>query len=488
MLLKQRIFFHKEFSLQTLTPIRFLLLFLLSLNTLIADDPLSSEAHVEENIRKWLQSEFEANKKRFKGGQDVYLAKGLVANRKTRTIDLLSIATGLSAGMVAEFFIISPLGRDHEALLIALAKPSDIHQALLFIGMKPGRPVDYHTYHFWPKGERVIATVHWNEKKTGNAAAGQHSVRLERLVYDKAMQQPMEESGLMFTGSRWQPDTDHPDQKHYLADRYGSIASSYNDPFTVLDIPSRSEQGAVYGQRIVNKQYDFLPGQKIRIRIRPERNVDNPRVLDYQLFIKMKASTPISQKLPECRFVLRDKSGKAIVDNGDYAAVLTAFKKAIAKQKDIYLQIQPASTLSLTVIQEFYAIIKVLLQSKALRLDPMEAHPYFEAFLGNKEWKERSQRIYQPIEIHLKKTGRQIRISCIEIIEEGIGDKENLKEKQYHIPNQDALEKWAKEGKWTTRSVFFYVDKRINYGELLPFYRAIQAIFPIVYIYPISHQ
>src|SRR5689334_17573545 len=42
-----------------------------------------------------------------------------------------------------EFFCVTTGGSEHESVLRTPAKPSHIHTALLAIGLKPGRPVQY---------------------------------------------------------------------------------------------------------------------------------------------------------------------------------------------------------------------------------------------------------------------------------------------------------------------------------------------------------
>ena len=76
--------------------------------------------------------------------------------QKSCVVTLWGEATGVSPDAPIEFLLIpTDSGHDYEALTISFAKPSDIHRALAFIGLKPGKSVDYAAYRYWvSKGER----------------------------------------------------------------------------------------------------------------------------------------------------------------------------------------------------------------------------------------------------------------------------------------------------------------------------------------------
>ena len=76
---------------------------------------------------------------KYDGNDDILVLPGLVADRNNRRVDLMVEATGIEPGTIVEFLLIdADSSKGYEALLWSHARPSAIHRALQFIGMKPG--------------------------------------------------------------------------------------------------------------------------------------------------------------------------------------------------------------------------------------------------------------------------------------------------------------------------------------------------------------
>src|SRR5688572_12912845 len=65
----------------------------------------------------------------------------LTFDSRTKQVRVDCVALGVDAPL--EFFCVLAGGPEHEAILRTEAKPSDLHTALLAVGLKPGKPVSY---------------------------------------------------------------------------------------------------------------------------------------------------------------------------------------------------------------------------------------------------------------------------------------------------------------------------------------------------------
>ena len=73
----------------------------------------------------------------------MFVRPGLLANRAEKWVKIQAEAVGASTNSPCEFMLIAEAsGHDYESLMVSFAKPSDVHEALVFTGMNPGMPVD----------------------------------------------------------------------------------------------------------------------------------------------------------------------------------------------------------------------------------------------------------------------------------------------------------------------------------------------------------
>src|SRR6185295_17295061 len=144
--------------------------------------------------------------------------------------------------------------------------------ALEFIGMTPGRPVDPSANLYWPKGERVIAHVEWDQPGAKpNDPPKATRARAEDLVVDAAGK-PMPSAGFIFTGAfKIKPEAaqglPNAGQEQLATDVLDSrsIISIYNERASLLDVPRQAIQAVVYGSQKLNKAYRFAPSQPLQI-------------------------------------------------------------------------------------------------------------------------------------------------------------------------------------------------------------------------------
>ena len=271
-----------------------------------------------------VKSNYENNLAKFKGMPDVLVLPGLIANRKEQRVQIMAEATGLTEGTTLDFLLIGPgSGRGYEALAWSHARPSDVHKALEFIGMRPGQPFNPAKLRFWSKGERVRLTV--------GPMEADELIPFESMVTDKNTQEPLPADGFVFTGSYMVTMPGERSQRVYAADflQPQSIASIFNDPIAVLDVPRHARLSEVYGTQVVSPEYDFERNELLSIVIEPEYKDGRRRVRELNLDIRPSSpeNTPqepvspqaatVGNTLANFEFLLTDAAGKSISENRD---------------------------------------------------------------------------------------------------------------------------------------------------------------------------
>lgn len=127
-----------------------------------------------------------------------------------------------------EFFCVIAGGSEHESVIRTRAKPSDIHTALLMLGLAPGEPIKYsEATKKWspPHGPPVNITMEYEKD-------GKHVVLpAYKLMRDLKTKQPMPVQSWIFAGSRLL------ENGTYGADPTGYVVSIVNFDLTVLDVP-----------------------------------------------------------------------------------------------------------------------------------------------------------------------------------------------------------------------------------------------------------
>lgn len=135
-------------------------------------------------------------------------------------------ALGVDAPL--EFFCVRVGGSEHESVLRTPAKPSDIHTALLAIGLQPGKPVTYsEALNKWlpPQGPPLNISLEW--EKDGKRV----SVPAYRCMQDLKDKREMKPRHWVFCGSRVMEDGE------FAADVTGYVVSVVNFDLTLIDLP-----------------------------------------------------------------------------------------------------------------------------------------------------------------------------------------------------------------------------------------------------------
>ena len=128
-----------------------------------------------------------------------------------------------------EFFAVVVNGPEHEAVVRSKVKPSDLHTALLAVGLKPGSPVSYSkAANKWIPPHGPPLQIHMEYKKDGKQVVEPAN----RWMRNMRTKQPMPVTTWIFAGSRVMNDG------NYAADATGYLVSVVNFDMTVIDIPA----------------------------------------------------------------------------------------------------------------------------------------------------------------------------------------------------------------------------------------------------------
>ena len=286
---------------------------------------------------------------------NVLVLPGLVADKEARRVEVLAETTELEPGAIIEFLIIDQTcGRGYESLLWSFARPSDIHRALEFVGMNAGKPFHPKEFRFWAKGERVIASL---RKKTGkdakDAAEGGGAIRLESLILDKRTGRQFEQSGFVFTGSYRIPSEAPAHGGAYAADVFEpkSIGSIFNTRLTVLDVPTRSLKGDVYGKLVLHPDAEFRPHELVTLSLEPEKKDGSRRVADLKMAFRKSEVHPVH---------LRDVTSGEALTKGSIAHSLAEFERLASAGKDLFVQLDFADELSVEEARTYANLIKTI--------------------------------------------------------------------------------------------------------------------------------
>jgi len=127
-----------------------------------------------------------------------------------------------------EFLAVVSNTNEYEAIVRSDAKPSDLHLALLMIGLKPGHPASYDKEHDkWDPPTGPLVRISFEYQKEGKAVR----VPASQWMVDVDTGKPPEDLVWCFTGSRFVG------QGEYGANETGQLISVVNNDLSVLDVP-----------------------------------------------------------------------------------------------------------------------------------------------------------------------------------------------------------------------------------------------------------
>lgn len=464
------------------------LLSAVTMMTSLADTnaPVSSR----EANRAAVQKRYAADLKTYGSNTNMFVRSGLLANRTEKWVKIQAEATALRENDPCEFGILAEnSGHDYEATAVSFAKPSDIHDALLFIGMKPGRPVDQNRHRFWPKGERVIVTAEWDNKK-------HYRTRMESLVINKSSGGTIPAEGFIFVGSVFRPSKDESSGKKlaYAADVLGPncIMSYYNDQETVLDVPRLADQGEVYQSHYPNPEYPFTKGQPVEFQLKPENSDGKLRVLDLVLQFGIKPGTNAPASFSNAVVRLNDAAGNRLMQGNRMQDALAAFETFGRKQHDLCVRVEFDGALPLHVIHDISEFLSAIDTEAGIRIEPPpRGDPYYKAFLPDEKLRDSANRSVQPWELNVSFTNGGLRGRLT--LTDDVVNKEtgvwSTRTQHFEASTPDAVRtalSTRKDDGETTLGppyLFIFAPRTMPFETLRPFIAASLDTRPVIYIY-----
>lgn len=401
----------------------------------------SIETRVDDAYRLALQKNTDSNL--------VFVARGVRANRTTKTIEIDAHTTGLQNGDISEFYLITlNSGHDYEAFLQTFATANDIRKAFDFLNIPTGRPVDYDSYTFWSRGERIEATVSFD---------GAPATPLMDYIRNKETGKPYQDSTFVYIGGTKSPTGDALDID---SSGPGSLISCYNEKLTLLDVPRTAVQEEVYEKNVLSTNAPKQPGVPALIVLKPESRP---------------ANAPL--RVREVDFSL-SKNGISL-DGADPVSIVEAVKRLNAfhtgDKQDVFLKVRWDDDVSMRDIRSLSRLLEKLDSAgQGIRIDaPPKGFPYAKAFLPRDEWRDRTKRFSQPCELRLEtdENGTQT-VTLVQITEEWKDEqiKPDLSFAEHTVAKPEdlprLLEKYAPKD---LNVLLVFVPGTLPYGTLRPY-------------------
>lgn len=459
---------------------RMLLAFLLAVSLCRAEEK-SAKTVTREKNKAVAEQEYRDRVAKEKNNPDLLVLPGLVADRKSRQVRFLAEATGVKAVDIVEFFLIGEnSGHDYEAIAVSLAKPGDVHRALEFVGMKPGRPVVFSKLQLWPKGERVTATI-------APRGATNSPVRLEQTVLDRRSGKALAAGGFVFTGSVMADSTEKPGTQVYAADAFepGSIAANYNEAQSVLDVPRQAPQKQVYESMFANPDHLFQAGQLLEVTMEPEYKDGRTRVLDLTLHI----TTPEGKSGAAANglsFRLDDAAGKPVYAGAEMKELMRILSEFAASGRDPFVALRLGDSVSVSALRDLCRILDSINTENGIRIEPPGGNQlFYKAFIPNEVWRDRAGRMAQPWELRLElKDGKPAGVlTQVKEVWKDEQARPDLKPENVPVPTPADLQKALTERGPGLNVILVFAPPALTHGQLMEFVGPVLKTHPVIHVF-----
>jgi hypothetical protein len=161
-----------------------------------------------------------------------------------------------------EFLVVEKNTNEYEAIASTEAKPSNLHLALLMLGLKPGRPIHYdEATKTWLPPTGPAVQIWFEYDKDGH----HEKVPAHRWMRDVKTKKEAPAFTWVFTGSETMPDGS------YGADGSGFLVSVINNELSVLDVPELKSRALE--SREWERNPDLMPptGTPVTMILSPEK-------------------------------------------------------------------------------------------------------------------------------------------------------------------------------------------------------------------------
>ena len=426
------------------------------------------------NLMAWVA--FLAFSVAFAADDNLFSRPGVTADRGKREVRIQALATGLSAGEPCEFLLIGPRsGHGYEALAVAQAAPSDVHAALVHIGLTPGECVNSRALRFWPRGPMVSARV-----VRPSSPSPDTEMPIEEFVRDRQTNRSMEIAGFMFTGSLRMKDPGLAPDEFYAADLLdpGSILAVFNQPETVLDIPRQGGQSELYGRLIMHSERVLSKDEPLSVILRPATPADG--------FITA-VDTVLHHAWKDERLEPTwSAAGGFPGATGTVAQVDSALADAFPPTIAVYAAVTFDRSTPLRMMAEPCAAIERWVNDRGLRIRAPDARDlYYRAFIPRPEFRERGERPSHPLEIRMRRTDEGWNAEITRVIAErdGMTGERTFRMESWTAASPAQLASRAREQGAMLPVLVVMAPGDIPYGDLVDWLVPARATHPVVHIY-----
>lgn len=434
------------------------------------------EAYFEFKHRDTVDALYEEWLAQYADAPRMLVRRGLLADREEQYVEFLAEATGLPPSDPVEFVIIAETsGHDYEALAVSHAKPSAIHEALQFIGMEPGAPLNPPAFRFFPKGERVFITFSWTDED-GEV----HERRAEELVMDDRARTSLPKDGFVFVGSQW---IEEDGESVFAAESpHGpeAIVSTYNEPTTVFDVPRAEPQRDVYGWLRPHPERQAPYNQLLRIRVVPEFTDDQRRVADVTLDIRTG-----TEEAP-VHVTLMDAEGEPLHDEPVLHQVLASLNRFAERDQIPFVTLQMHEDVALMELYDLTELLRRFEQKRMLHLEPpLAGDLFYRAFLPTEEHRDRAQRPSQALELRLARTNGVMSGRVVEIEDARLRREDPFEPEiaEYDVASPDALRTVLDEIAHPLPVLLVFVPADLTYGAVMDWMRPVMDTHPMIHLF-----
>ncbi len=406
---------------------------------------------------------------------------------------ILGEATGLGGADPVEFFLVGPnSGKAYEALAISYASAGDIDAALRAIGLTPGHGVDPEHMLFFPRGPRVEMTFGWTAPAGPMSATTGQLIGRSRAAEPGAATRPSR-AGLVYVGSPLAKAG--ADGKPRLAadlGDVGSIASSYNEPSTLLDVPRLAPQGIVYRQQLAAAS--LRKGEAVTITITVLKDVHQ---MDQRIvFVTVPNSAPPAVAVQ--MFALESPGPSMMRPMHVKQLSLEDAVRQILETPvtdELFLHPEIAPDVPLGEVARFYRALSAASTLEKCEIEAPKAGEageaevrqiFYQAFLPDEANRDPAERFFPSAELDLTGAKPLLRTYDDPPTVPGIQPKWKITEQTVATPGDIAA---AVAGPLKPadpddrRPLFIFAPPTLTHAELLKWIAPIRSQYPVIWVY-----
>lgn len=450
----------------------------------LADDTPALSARQRNKARA---IEWDAANKTVASNTHIWVRHGVIADRDRRTVRIAAETIRLGLDKPVEFPLIAGnSGKDYEALAVSFATPSDVHAALLFLGLPAGQGVDPSATRFWPKGERVRITFQYEEPAGGSNRM--RTASASELILDNRSGKTLPDDGFIFTGSRWvqPPDWEGGTGMVYAADVFSPncIASVYNEGTSVLDVPRRAPQHEVYSHLVPNPDLQLPDASFAVVTLQAFDPPGHRRVKDAALHI----GPATNAALDAAESLAWGLDGAGIQESGNALGGITnILSRWITAGQDPYVSVTADDAMTVAQLYRMAAWLERLEDEGWMRIDPPpEGHPFYKSFLPDEKHRMRKNRPVQPWEVFLQAGSGGVTGELVYVEEEWQPEKEqpDYRETRYPLASGKGIPELLARHQDAQAVVLFFAEPALTYDSLRSFLAPFLKRNMIVYVFP----